>query len=86
MLQVAIIGFGTVGQGTARALLEHQEEIGARAGFQIGIAAVCSRSIHRRDTSWLPAGVRRTVEWREVVASPEVDIVAELVGGDHGGA
>ncbi len=78
---VGIVGFGTVGQGTAHALLEHREEISARAGFEIGIAAVCRRSIHRRDTSWLPAGVLRTADWREVVASPQVDIVAELVGG-----
>lgn len=81
MVRVGIVGFGTVGQGTAHALLEHREEISARAGFEIGIAAVCSRSIHGRDTSWLPAGVLRTADWREVVASPQVDIVAELVGG-----
>lgn len=29
----------------------------------------------------LPQSVRRTVHWREVVENPEVDIVAELVGG-----
>ena len=81
LIRVGIVGFGTVGQGTAHALLEHREEIQARAGFEIEIAAVCSRNIHQRDTSWLPAGVRRTPNWREVIASPEVDIVAELVGG-----
>ena len=81
MVRVGIVGFGTVGQGTAHALLEHREEIRARAGFEIDIAAVCSRNIHQREISWLPAGVRRTPNWREVVTSPEVDIVAELVGG-----
>ena len=81
MVRVGIVGFGTVGQGAAHALLEHREEIRARAGFEIDIAAVCSRNIHQRDTSWLPVGVRRTPNWREVVTSPEVDIVAELVGG-----
>ena len=81
MLQVGIVGFGTVGQGTARALVEHREEIRARVGFELGIATVCSRTIDRRDTSWLPASVRRTADWRQVIASPEVDIVAELVGG-----
>ncbi len=81
MVRVGIIGFGTVGQGTVRALLEHAEEIRARAGFEIGIAAVSSRGIHNRDTSWLPAAVERTSEWRQVVGSPRVDIVVELVGG-----
>src|ERR1019366_7161115 len=27
------------------------------------------------------AGCTRTTDWREVVANPEVDIVAELIGG-----
>lgn len=81
VVRVGIVGFGTVGQGTAHALLEHREEICARAGFEIGIAAVCSRGIHGLDADWLPPGVLRTADWREVVASPQVDIVAELVGG-----
>ena len=79
--KVGIVGFGTVGQGAARALVEHREEIRARAGFEIDMAVVCSRNIQQRDTSWLPDGVRRTADWHEVVASPDVDIVAELVGG-----
>lgn len=83
MVRVGIIGFGTVGQGTAHALLEHQEEIRARAGFDIGIAAVCSRKINKLDLRWLPSGVVRTSDWREVVNSPHVDIVAELVGGTN---
>ncbi len=81
MLKVGIIGFGTVGAGAAHALLEHGAEIRARAGFEIAIAAVCSRGIHQRDTRWLPPSVVRTTDWREVVASPHVDIVVELVGG-----
>lgn len=81
MVRVGIIGFGTVGQGTARALLEHREEIEARAGFEIGIAAVCSRSIHEKDTRWLPPGVTRTTDWRRVIESSNIDVVVELVGG-----
>ena len=81
MVRVGIVGFGNVGQGTARALVEHREDISARAGFELGIAAVCGLDIHSLDTSWLPAGVTRTEDWREVVASPQADIVAELVGG-----
>lgn len=81
MIRVGIIGFGTVGQGAARALLEHREEITARAGFEIAVSAVSSRRIHECDAAWLPSNVVRTADWREVVSSPQVDIVAELVGG-----
>ena len=43
--------------------------------------ALCSRSIASKN---LPAALGpslQTTDWREVVAHPEVDIVAELVGG-----
>lgn len=81
MIGVGIVGFGNVGQGTARALVEHCEDIRARAGFELGIAAVCGLDIHSLDTSWLPAAVTRTEDWREVISAPQVEIVAELVGG-----
>ncbi len=81
MIKVGIIGFGTVGQGAARALIEHREEIMARAGFEIAVSAVSSRRIHESDSAWLPSSVVRTADWREVISSPHVDIVAELVGG-----
>jgi homoserine dehydrogenase len=81
MIRVGIVGFGTVGQGTARAVVEHREEIAARAGFEVGIGAVCDLKIHELGASWLPPGVLCTTDWRELITSPRVDIVAELIGG-----
>jgi homoserine dehydrogenase len=80
-VKVAIIGFGTVGSGAARILVEHREEIRRKAGVEIEIAAVCSRNIAKADTSFLPAGVRRVADWREALTTPGVDVVVELVGG-----
>ena len=51
-----------------------------KLGFRLKIKAVCSRTAHQE----LPecfGGVYRTADWREVVCRPDVDIVAELVGG-----
>ncbi len=81
MIKVGIIGFGTVGSAAARLLAENREDIHRRAGFEIVLAAVSSPSIARRDTRFLASSVRRVADWREVVAAPDVDIVAELVGG-----
>jgi homoserine dehydrogenase len=80
-MKVAIIGFGTVGSGTARILIEHREEIRRKAGMEIEIAAVCSRKIAAADTGFLPATVRRVADWRDALATPGVEIVAELIGG-----
>lgn len=42
---------------------------------------ICSRSVATREFPGLPADIRRTAHWREVIESPEIDIVAELIGG-----
>jgi homoserine dehydrogenase len=79
-VRVGVIGVGTVGTGTLKAFVEHQREVKRRLGCELELRVVCSRSIHRRDLSWLGRKVERTTDWRAVVGHPEVDIVVELVG------
>ena len=77
---LGVIGLGTVGTGTVRVLLEHRKEIERRLGSRLVLKTVCSRTIHKRDTSWIGPPVRTTANWKEVVHDPDVDIVVELVG------
>jgi homoserine dehydrogenase len=77
---LAIIGLGTVGTGTIKVFLEHQREIQRRLGCKLELKVICSRTIHKRDLSWLRQPVRVTPDWDRVVDDPEVDIVVELVG------
>ena len=62
-------------------LAETAQQIEQKLGFPLRVKAVCSRGVASVS---VPAGlgdVIRTTDWREVVSHPEVDIVAELVGG-----
>lgn len=77
---IGVIGLGTVGTGTVRVLLEHRKEIERRLGRKLELRKICSRTIHRRDLSWLRRPVQTTTDWKEVVQDPRVDIVIELVG------
>src|SRR5271167_988621 len=79
-VNVGIIGLGNVGMGTLGILTENAEQIALKLGFHLRVKALCSRTIHEKK---LPAldSVFQTADWREVVTHPEVDIVAELVGG-----
>jgi homoserine dehydrogenase len=79
-LGLGLIGLGTVGTGTLKVLLEHQPEIRRRLGCNLQLKVVCSRSVHKRDLSWLRQPVKLTSDWKQVVRDPEVDIVIELVG------
>jgi homoserine dehydrogenase len=80
-VRIGIVGLGNVGSGTLTILAENGDQIAEKLGFRLRVTAVCSRSVA---TKKLPAGcgaALKTADWREVVAHPEVDIVAELVGG-----
>src|SRR5271169_1426033 len=78
---VGIVGVGNVGTGTLQILAENSHSIEEKLGFPLRVKAVCSRSIHSKSMPGLDASILRTTDWREVVAHPEVDIVAELIGG-----
>ena len=79
-LGLGVIGLGTVGTGTLKVLEEHQREIKRRLGCDLQLKVICSRSVNKRDLSWLHQPVRVTSDWKQVVRDPEVDIVVELVG------
>jgi homoserine dehydrogenase len=75
------VGLGNVGSGTLAILAENADQIALKLGFRLKVTAVCSRSVHAKQ---LPAGIGdvfKTTDWREVVTHPDVQIVAELVGG-----
>src|SRR5437660_10289595 len=80
-VRIGIIGLGNVGSGTLAILAENADQIALKLGYRLKVAAVCSRAVHSKE---IPAGlgpVIKTTNWREVVAHPDVQIVAELVGG-----
>lgn len=80
-VRVGIIGLGNVGSGTLSILTENAEQIAGKLGFRLSVRAVCSRSVHSKELPQLSTDVLKTSDWREVVSHPEVDVVAELVGG-----
>lgn len=80
-VNVGIVGLGNVGSGTLAILTENADQIALKLGFRLNVAAVCSRSIASRTLPSALGSVFKTSEWREVVSHPDVQIVAELVGG-----
>jgi len=80
-VNVGIIGLGNVGTGTLGILLENADQIALKLGFHLRVKALCSRTIDSKKLPAATSSVLRTTDWREVVTHPQVDIVAELVGG-----
>ncbi len=81
-IRVGIIGFGTVGSGTARILLENNEIIRQRTGLKIVLSKIADLDITRDRGFKVPTGIL-TTNVGEVLDNPEIDIVVELIGGTH---
>src|SRR5580704_9055063 len=78
---LGIVGLGNVGSGTLAILAENAGPIALKLGFRMKVVAVCSRTVHTKKLPEALGAVFKTTDWREVVAHPDVQIVAELVGG-----
>ncbi len=79
-IRVGLLGIGTVGSGTFNVLKRNQEEIRRRAGRGIEITMVADLDVTRA-RAVVGDGVQVVDDARKVVASPDVDIVIELIGG-----
>lgn len=78
--KVAIVGFGTVGSGVARLLLEQHARIRRRAGRTIELARVVDPDLTRPRNVDLPAGLL-TDSLAHVLDDPQIGVAMELVGG-----
>lgn len=79
-VNVGIIGFGTVGAGTAEILLKNREIIGKRVGLDIVLKRVADLDLDSDRGITLPEGVL-TNDTAGLLKDPDIDIVVELVGG-----
>jgi homoserine dehydrogenase len=79
-LRVGLIGFGTVGTGVAKLLLEEADEIAARTGVRLELACVIDKDTAALRQIQLPAGLLSD-NIERLLNDPTIDVGIELVGG-----
>jgi homoserine dehydrogenase len=79
-LGVGIIGFGTVGTGVAKILLENAALIRRRVGVPVELVRIADIDLTRDRGIALPAGLL-TNDAKQVLNDPAIEIVIELIGG-----
>jgi homoserine dehydrogenase len=80
LIQVGLLGIGTVGSGTFNVLQRNQEEIQRRAGRGIRVTMVADLDTARAKA--IVGDFAQVVsDARLVIANPDIDIVIELIGG-----
>ena len=78
-INVGLIGFGTVGSGTAEVLHEQATRLKERTGHHIRLKTVADLYVEE-----IPAhlgDVKLTKDVNDIFNDPEIDIVIELIGG-----
>ena len=79
-INIGLLGFGVVGTGVAKILLEQQGHLVSRHGQQIVLSKICDLDITRDRGVKLPAGML-TDKADEIIESPDINIVVETIGG-----
>lgn len=79
MINVALLGFGTVGSGVAEVLTENARIIEKRLGKKINVKYI----LDLRDFPDSPFADKVVHDFNIILNDKEIDIVAEMMGGSH---
>src|ERR1043166_4459503 len=79
-VRLAIIGGGTVGGGVVQALQRNGALMASRLGVELKLVRVAVRNPARARAVKIPSALL-TTDWQSVVADPQIDLIAELIGG-----
>lgn len=80
IIQVGMIGFGTVGQGVYRLLEKNRSEIEAKIGAQLKIKKIIDKDWTTPRDVAIPEELKGS-QFDEIVTDPDIDIILELIGG-----
>jgi homoserine dehydrogenase len=79
VIKVAILGFGTVGEGVYRTIHSHAEELTAILGKKVEVAAVLIKNKQKKRN--IREDVLITTEFEDILSLPQLDAVVEAIVG-----
>ncbi len=77
MINIAVLGYGTVGSGVVEVINTNQESINKRAGDEINIKYV----LDLRDFPGDPVQEKIVHDYNIILNDPEIEVIAEVMGG-----
>jgi homoserine dehydrogenase len=82
MLNIGIIGAGTVGEGVINVLNKKKQEFSLKIGTEINVKSIAVKDISKK-RSFDSNTFLLTDNPEEIVNDPDIDIVVELMGGEY---
>ena len=80
VINVALLGLGTVGTGVYKVLKNQEEEMTAKIGCKVKIRKILVRNLEKAAGKVDDPAVL-TNSWEDIKADPSIDIIIELIGG-----
>jgi homoserine dehydrogenase len=77
-----VLGAGAVGREVVRALLERPQSLWPSGGHRLELAGVAARDLGRHAADGIPSALLTDAP-AHLVASPDVDVIVEVMGGDE---
>jgi len=79
-ISVGVVGFGTVGSGVVKILIENKDLISQRVGREVVVKKVADIDL-ARDRGVAVAKDVLTEDYADILKDPDIDIVVETMGG-----
>jgi homoserine dehydrogenase len=80
VVNVGLVGLGTVGTGVAKLILEHGDLIAAKTGVRLHLACVVDLDTRTPRPVAIPPGIL-TTDLNKLIDDPDIQIGVELIGG-----
>ena len=79
---IGLMGLGVIGSGVAKVLMEKPDTLARAAGSPLVLKKVLEQDLSKHGSMRIEPHLFST-QFAEVVSHPEIDIVIELIGGEH---
>ena len=79
---IGLMGLGVIGSGVAKVLMEKPDTLARAAGSPLVLKKVLEQDLSKHGSMRIEPHLF-TTQFAEVVSHPEIDIVIELIGGEH---
>ncbi len=79
IVNIGIVGFGTVGEGVYQLIKNNSKTIASRSGVDLKVKTICD--LNAADIKSRISEATVTDKWSDITNDSEIDIVVEVIGG-----
>jgi homoserine dehydrogenase len=81
-IDIGLMGLGVIGGGVVKVVTEKTDTLAREAGSKIVLKKVLEKDLTKHGTLGVDSAIF-TNKFEELIQDPEIDIVVELMGGEH---